>query len=99
MKRYAWGLLTGALLIACFMVVTATASPQDDSIKVYLEQLEQFLRDEMSRSTRAGSVSNLAPYRSVSLVTKVASMPCSCSRATKSRGSFCGSCILLVVIR
>jgi hypothetical protein len=33
MKRYAWGLLTGALLIACFMVVTATASPQDDSIQ------------------------------------------------------------------
>ena len=54
MKRYAWGLLTGALLIACFMMVKVTASPQDDSIKVYLGQLEQFLRDEMSRSTTSG---------------------------------------------
>ncbi len=54
MKRYAWGLLTGGLVAICLTVVTTASTPQDDSIKVYLSQLEQFLRGEMSKSTTAG---------------------------------------------
>ena len=54
MKRYSWGLLTGGLVATCLTVVTTASSPQEDSIKVYLSQLEQFLRDEMGKSTTAG---------------------------------------------
>ena len=54
MKRYAWGILTGSLVAVCLTVVTTASSPQEDSIKVYLSQLEEFLRGEMSKSTTAG---------------------------------------------
>ena len=54
MKRYAWGILTGALVAICLTVVTTASTPQADSIKVYMSQLEQFLRGEMSKSTTAG---------------------------------------------
>ncbi|MBH30936.1 MAG: hypothetical protein CMG71_02965 [Candidatus Marinimicrobia bacterium] len=54
MKRYTWGILTGALVAICLTVVTTASTPQADSIKVYMSQLEQFLRGEMSKSTTAG---------------------------------------------
>ena len=54
MKQYGWGLFAGGLLAVSFTIVTAAAPPQDDSIKVYLSQLEEFLRGEMSKSTTAG---------------------------------------------
>lgn len=54
MNRYALGFLTGALLAASLTLVKANSSPQEDSIKIYLSQFEQFLRGEMSKSTTAG---------------------------------------------
>lgn len=54
MKQYGWGLFAGGLLAVSFTIVTAASSPQEDSIKVYLSQLEEFLRGEMSKSTTAG---------------------------------------------
>ena len=54
MKRYARTLLTAGLMTICLTVVTTASSPQEDSIKVYLSQLEQFLRGEMSKSTTTG---------------------------------------------
>ncbi|MBF89271.1 MAG: hypothetical protein CMG75_06340 [Candidatus Marinimicrobia bacterium] len=54
MKQYGWGLFAGLLLAVSFTIVTATSNPQDDSIKVYLSQLEEFLREEMSKSSIAG---------------------------------------------
>ena len=49
MKQYGWGLFTGGLLAFSLTIVTAAAPPQDDSIKVYLSQLEEFLGEKCQK--------------------------------------------------
>ena len=54
MKKLATGIAACLLLAVCTMIFMGAAPVQDDSIKVYIDRLEDLLRNELSRATTAG---------------------------------------------
>ncbi len=54
MRKLATGIAAGLLLMVCAMIFMGAAPAQEDSIKVYMDRLENLLRKELSRATTAG---------------------------------------------
>lgn len=54
MKRFLGGLVMGVLLITGIFLFTGATLAQEDSIKVYMDQLEKLIREEIAQSITSG---------------------------------------------
>ena len=54
MRKTISGIITGILITVSFLVITGAKQTEEDSIKIYLQHLESFLRTELGKEKVSG---------------------------------------------